>query len=104
MIHLIEALNFRCLRYISRPLDGFMVLVGPNASGKTTSLDVVSFMGRLVSDGLESAINQRTRNFEDLVWQRSGGGFELAIEVGIPEKLYRPSISKHNGHSVLDGV
>lgn len=39
MITLIEALNYRCLRYISRPLESFHVLVGPNASGKTTFLD-----------------------------------------------------------------
>ena len=36
MIRLIEALNFRCLRYARQPLGPFHVLVGPNASGKTT--------------------------------------------------------------------
>ena len=41
MITLIEALNFRCLCYISQPMGPFHVLVGPNASGKTTFLDVV---------------------------------------------------------------
>ena len=46
MITLIEALNYRCLRYISRPLKPFHVLVGPNASGKTTFLDVVAFFAR----------------------------------------------------------
>ena len=51
MITLIEALNYRCLRYISKPLKPFHVLVGPNASGKTTFLDVVSFLQEMVSDG-----------------------------------------------------
>ena len=60
MIRLIEALNYRCLRYIRQPLDSFNVLVGPNASGKTTFLDVVAFLGRMVSDGLEEAIDERT--------------------------------------------
>ena len=85
MIYLIEAKNFRCLRYIRQPLGPFQVLVGPNASGKTTFLDVVAFLGRLVSDGLDAAIEERTNNFQDLVWGRSGNGFELAIEVKIPE-------------------
>jgi len=68
MITLIEAKNFRCLRYIRQPLGPFHVLVGPNASGKTTFLDVIAFLGRLVSDGLEAAIYERTKNFEDLTW------------------------------------
>ena len=87
MITLIETLNFRCLRYISQPLGPFRVLVGPNASGKTTFLDVVAFLGRLVSEDLEEAIAERTQNFQDLVWARSGDFFELAVELRIPSEL-----------------
>jgi predicted ATPase len=85
MITLIEAKSFRCLRYIRQPLGPFHVLVGPNASGKTTFLDIIAFLGRLVSDGLEAAIYERTQNFRDLTWGREGDGFELAIEAAIPE-------------------
>lgn len=85
MITLIEAKNFRCLRYIRQPLDRFHVLVGPNASGKTTFLDVIAFLGDLVSGGLEEAVYKRTANFKDLTWGRDGNGFELAIEAAIPE-------------------
>ena len=87
MISLIEALNFRSLRYIRQPLGPFHILVGPNASGKTTFLDVVAFLRCLVSDGLEAAIYERTRNFQDLTWGRSGRGFELAIEARIPDRV-----------------
>ena len=86
MITLIEAKNFRCLRYIRQQLGPFHVLVGPNASGKTTFLDVVAFLGSLVSNGLETAVGERTRNFQDLLWQRSGSEFELAIEAAVPEE------------------
>lgn len=86
MIRLVEALNYRCLRYVRQPLGPLHVLVGPNASGKTTFLDVVGFLGRLVSDGLESATSERTQNFRDLVWGRQGDSFELAIEAAIPEE------------------
>jgi predicted ATPase len=85
MITLIEALNFRCLRYIRQPLGPLHVLVGPNGSGKTTFLDTLAFLGRLVGGGLEAAVCERTENFQDLVWGRSRGRFELAVEVRIPE-------------------
>lgn len=86
MIRLVEALNFRCLRYVRQHLGDFHVLVGPNASGKTTFLDVVAFLGQLVSDGLERTIDERTQNCQDLVWRRSGDRFELAVELEIPQE------------------
>ncbi len=89
MISLVEALNYRCLRHVRQPLASFHVLVGANASGKTTFLDVVAFLGRLVSDGLEAAIHERTRNFDDLLWGRRGVGFELAVEAAIPSQILR---------------
>jgi predicted ATPase len=89
MISLIEALNYRCLRYVRRTLRPFQVLVGPNASGKTTFLDVVAFLSRLVADGLDAAIGDRTSNFMDLLWQCRGRRFELALEARIPEERRR---------------
>lgn len=89
MITLIEALRFRCLRDVSRPLRSFHVLVGPNASGKTTFLDVLAFLGELVSSGLEATLNERVKNFQEIVWQREGRSFELAIEARIPEERRR---------------
>jgi predicted ATPase len=88
LITRIETLNFRCLKYVSQSLKPFHVLIGPNASGKTTFLDVISFLGDLVSDGLTKAIKYRTENFQDLIWNRKGSLFELAIEADIPEKYY----------------
>jgi hypothetical protein len=61
--------------------------VGPNASGKTTFLDVIAFLGRLVSDGLDEAIEERTSNFEDLVWRRGGARIELSVEADVPEPV-----------------
>ncbi len=87
MITLVEALDYRCLRYIRQPLGPFHVLVGPNASGKTTFLDVIAFLGRLVSDGPDAAVSERTQNFYDLVWRRNGDRFQLAVEANIPESL-----------------
>ncbi len=89
MIRRIQALNYRCLRYIDLELDRFHVAVGPNASGKSTLFDVVAFLGDMVRDGLEEAVEKRTRNFQDLVWNRPKRelGFELALEFEIPKHL-----------------
>lgn len=85
MISLIEALNYRCLRYVRQPLGRFHVLVGPNASGKTTFLDVIGFLHDLVSNGLDEAVTSRASNPSDLAWRREVDGFGLAVEAKIPE-------------------
>ena len=87
MFRLIQAMNYRCLRYVSQPLLPFQVLVGPNASGKTTFLDVPSFLGDVIQSGLENAIESRTNDFRDLLWQRElkSSPLELAVEAAIPE-------------------
>ena len=89
MIRRIQALNYRCLRYVDVSLDRFHVLIGPNASGKSTLFDAIAFLGDLVRDGLERAVGNRTSNFQDLVWGRPERdmGFELAIELEVPEAL-----------------
>lgn len=87
MIRLIETKNFRSLKYISQPLGDFHVLVGANASGKTTFLDVITFLSDLVTNGIDFAISQRTRNYQDLTFAGKGGDIELAIEAEIPKKL-----------------
>ncbi len=87
MITLIEALHYRCLRYLCQELGPFQILVGENASGKTAFMDVLVFFGQFLSEGLEATVYGRTKNFRDLVWQRTGDYFELAIETDIPEPL-----------------
>lgn len=88
MIRRIQARNFCCLRFADVSLDRFHVLVGPNASGKSTLLDVISFLGDMVSEGLEAAVEKRTQNFQDLVWRRPKRelGFELAVEFDVPDE------------------
>ena len=89
MITLIEALNYRCLRYVQRPLKPFHVLVGPNASGKTTFLDVIGFLSDLVSEGLDAALSKRASNPQELLFRRQGDRLELALEARVPDALRR---------------
>ena len=97
MITLIETLNYRSLRYVRQPLNNFHVLVGPNASGKTTFLSVISFLSQLASSGLDAALEEPGKSFDDLVWKRKGNRFELAIEAKIPQDI-AAQLSK-NGNS-----
>lgn len=87
MIRLIEAKSYRCLRYVRMGIKPFEILVGPNASGKSAFLDVVRFLGDIVSKDLEVAIRERTDNLVDLFWEREGDHLELAVEVEIPKHL-----------------
>ena len=90
MITLIEARSFRCLRQISQPLNSFHVLVAANASGKSTFLDVIAFLGDIAKNGPDYAVRQRTQTFQDLIWNRANESFELAVEAGIPDALLAP--------------
>ena len=89
MIIEIEALSYRCLRYVRQPVALFQVLIGPNASGKSTFLDVVAFLADVVreKEGVATAVAERAPDVRDLVWMRQGEAFELAVEAAIPEHL-----------------
>ncbi|HEY2731166.1 MAG TPA: ATP-binding protein [Polyangia bacterium] len=100
MIRLIEALGYRSLRDVRRTVGRFQLLVGPNASGKTTFLDVVGLLGDLLRDGI-STLSLRSGNFYDLVWMKMGRKFELAIEAEIPRLLQSGTSEGGNGGPTL---
>lgn len=87
MIRAVEALNYRCLRSVRQEVGPFQVLAGANASGKSTFLDVLRFLGTLVGEGLDRAVRERTDRLQDLIWQHSGDRFELAVEAALPQEF-----------------
>ena len=89
MIRRIQALNYRCLRYVDIALDRFGVLVGETGSGKSTLLDAIALLSDLIRDGPRAAVHKRTDDFRDLVWGRPEDNlrFELAAEFEIPDDL-----------------
>lgn len=93
MISLIQAAHYKCLRAVYCPLDPFQVLVGPNASGKSTFLDVLAFLSDFLRQGLEGAVKKRGKAFDDLVWRAEGSSFALAVEMCVPKRL----LSNRNG-------
>jgi len=96
MITRIQALNYRCLKYVDQALGPFHLLVGPNATGKTTFLDVVGLLHDVVNDGPSQALRDRARNYQDLLFSSKGSCFELALEAKIPDdrrdKIERPEM------------
>ncbi|MEZ5318416.1 MAG: AAA family ATPase [Vicinamibacterales bacterium] len=88
----VEALGYRSLRYVSQSLSPFHVLVGPNASGKSTFLDVVAFLGDMVRAGVAAAVQgdprfqipMRAPDGRQLTWMRNRNRFEVAVELAIP--------------------
>lgn len=100
MISLIEAKNFRSIKYISRPLSRFHVLIGGNATGKTTFFDVVGFIADIINaKDIDEAIDKRLGgygNFEDLTHKGEGGDIQFAIELVLPKqiktKIWNPKI------------
>ena len=99
MITKIEALNYRCLPYVSQALGPFHVLVGPNGSGKSAFLDMVAFLADVVGEDLGKAVLGRTQNFYDLVWKRRRGRLELALEVSMPQELRE--LPAHRGYGAI---
>ncbi len=97
MLTKIEALNYRALHYISQTLRPFQVLVGPNASGKSTFLDVVAFVADLINKPtLADAVYARANDIRDLTWNHASEWLELAVEVDIPLSiLSRPQLSQY---------
>lgn len=94
MLSRIQALNYRCLRYVDRSLLPFQVLIGPNASGKSSFLDVVALLGDYVREGLDNALLQtfqnpvgRATSVDQLIFNQSSPSFELAIELRVPSEL-----------------
>ena len=74
------AKNFRSIEYAELELGPLTVLVGPNASGKSNLLDVLSFLADAVRDGLESAITRR--GGINSIGRRSTTGRVLGPEIG----------------------
>lgn len=91
IINRIQVLNYGCLRYVDVPMDRFHVLIGPNASGKSTLMDAIKFVSDVVRDGVEAAWRSRTSNFADLVWERPDAPenqrFEIALEFSLPDDV-----------------
>lgn len=87
MISRIQVLHYRALKYIDVKLSNFLILVGPNASGKSTFLDVLNLIKDVLNESPRSAIEKRASRFDELLWRQEGNRFEIAIDIDIPTHI-----------------
>lgn len=91
MFSRIETRHFRSLKSVNQPLGAIQALVGPNASGKSTFLDVIGLLSDLVRSrgDVYKAVLERSSTFEKLLWQGSHTetAFQLAVEAPIPPSV-----------------
>lgn len=85
MVIRVQILNYKSLKYIDITLKPFVLLVGPNASGKSTFLDIFSLLRDILSNDCAYAVEKRASNFRELVWNHQKSNIEIAIELEIPE-------------------
>lgn len=87
----LEARHFKCLRMTSIGLSAYNILVGPNASGKSTLLDIFQFLQDALMSDVEEAVRKRANTLKELIWQHKDieKGFELALEAEIPSDLQK---------------
>jgi predicted ATPase len=68
-------------------LSNFQILIGPNASGKSTFLNAIYLIGDILNDGLRPAIEDRASSFNELLYNKQGNSFEIALELEIPDNI-----------------
>ena len=78
MIHTVEFRNFKALRHVKLDLERFTVLVGPNASGKTSVLEGLYHLTRPIGENGQSTQSVLENPFA--VWTR---GAKFPIEIAL---------------------
>lgn len=87
MITRIEIDGFKTFRKFSADLNPFLVVVGPNATGKSNLFDALKFLSRLAQVDVRQAMQELRGEPEELFRQTSAGHdtkMVFAIEVLLP--------------------
>ncbi|HOK10289.1 MAG TPA: AAA family ATPase [Candidatus Hydrogenedens sp.] len=89
MIRRLEILHYKAFKYIDIQLEPFQIIVGPNASGKSTFFDTICLIHDILREGPQNAIQKRVSHFKELLWRKEGEQFEIALQIKIPEEIQK---------------
>jgi len=95
MIRKVEIKNFRILKDIKLELKPFHILIGANATGKSTFLDAIALVRDVLNDGIERAVEKRAFSFSDLLWDKNNPIIEINLELQLPEDIKNIYINKN---------
>lgn len=84
MIQLLQVRNFRMLRSNSVALQPFQILVGQNASGKSTFLGALQLIGDILKGGVLFAVDRLAASFYDLCFDITEP-IAFAVELVVPQ-------------------
>lgn len=105
MFSRVQTRHFRSLKSADQSLGAVQALVGPNASGKTTFLDVIGLLSDLIRQrgDVRETIVSRSSNFNKLIWQgnTNRGSFQLAVEAPIPDIVRQKMRDERRHYSVV---
>ncbi len=102
MIRRVQIRNYRALRAVDVQLDRFHLLIGPNASGKSTFFDALAFVRDVLVADVPRAffgdprlgIGPRCADPRELTWQKRGARIEIALEFELPDDVANRSAHK----------
>jgi hypothetical protein len=117
MIRRLQVRGYRALRAVDVELRDFQVLVGPNASGKTTLFDVLLLLRDIVRIvGVEAPLEPilrgdaalglwpRARDPRELTWLRSGAPIEIAVDFELPPSIAQCRFARYSLQLDLGGI
>jgi predicted ATPase len=108
MIERIWIKNFRMLASNRIDLQPFAVLVGRNASGKSTFMSVFRFVSRFFNEGFEAAVEEALgeagTSFQDLCFDEQTP-ISFALQISLHDRHYRYELSfgfQNNADSIAN--
>jgi hypothetical protein len=113
MITRIEAYRYRCFERLNIPIGSYAVLVGRNGAGKSTLVDIPVLIAEMLQkQSIHGAFftptpshpRPRADGAQDLVFNRAGDWFGLAIEVELPAHVETKSAAKFARYELAFGV
>ncbi|MCX7628732.1 MAG: AAA family ATPase [Geminicoccaceae bacterium] len=95
MIRRVQIRNYRALRAVDVRLDRFHLLIGPNASGKSTFFDALAFVRDILVADVPRAffgdarlgIAPRCADPLELTWQKQGARIEIALDLDLSKAV-----------------